>query len=142
MLGTPGGGELGGGLVAKRAVRPALVVVGAPSTDDLACFGERAEPVLVQALVAELAVEALHIRVLRRLAGQYQAQRFPAVVGPAVECIASELLALIGAQHTRQTPEGADPVQHPRYILARNAMIDRDVGGFFRVVIDSCSHRR
>ena len=55
----PGSGELGGGLVAERAVRSALVVVGAPSADDPACFGERAEPVFVQALVPALAIEAL-----------------------------------------------------------------------------------
>ena len=58
---------------AERAVRSALVIVGAPSADDLAGCGERSEPVLVQALVAELAAEALHVRVLRPLAGLYQA---------------------------------------------------------------------
>ena len=88
MPGTLGSGELVGGLVAERAVRPALVVVGAPCPDDLADFGERSEPVLVQALVAELAVEALHVCVLRRLAGLYQPQRYPIAIRPAVERIA------------------------------------------------------
>jgi hypothetical protein len=44
--------------------------------------------VLVQALVAELAVEALHVCVLRRLAGLYQPQRYPIAIRPAVERIA------------------------------------------------------
>lgn len=58
---------------AEPAVRSALVIVGVPSTDDLAGCGERSAPVLVQALVAELAAEALHVRALRPLAGLYQA---------------------------------------------------------------------
>ena len=106
--GTPGGGELGGGAVAERAVRSTLVVVSAPCADDLAGLGERAEPVLVQALVAELAVEALHVRVLRRFPGLYQTQRHAVAVGPAIERVTGELGTLIGAQHPRQTAERAD----------------------------------
>jgi hypothetical protein len=61
MLGTPGGKEHGGGLVAECTVQPALVIVGAPRPDDLACVGERSEPVLFQALAAAFARETFHI---------------------------------------------------------------------------------
>ena len=44
------------------------VVVDAPSFDDVARLGERGEHMLVQALVPQLAVEALHEAVLLRLA--------------------------------------------------------------------------
>ena len=135
MPGTPGGGELGGGLIAERAVRPALVVVGAPCPDDLAGFGKRSEPVLVQALVAELVVEALHVCILRRLAGLYQPQRHAVAVGPAIERVAGDR-ALVGPDHLRQAAELPDPIEHPRHILARDAMIDRDVDRFLGVVID------
>jgi hypothetical protein len=40
---------------------------------------------LVQALVAELAVESLHLRVLRRLTGPYQTQRHAVSVGPGTK---------------------------------------------------------
>ena len=136
MPGTPGGGELGGGLVAERAVRPALVVVGAPCPDDLAGFGARSEPALVQALVAEPAVEALHVRVLRRLASLDQPQRHAVTVGPAVERVAGELRTLVGPDQLRQAAELPDPIEHPRHIIARDAMIDRDIDRFLRIVID------
>jgi hypothetical protein len=50
-------------------VRPLAVVVLTPGLDDPRRLGERAEPVLVQALIPEPADEALHKRVLDRLAG-------------------------------------------------------------------------
>ena len=65
------------------------------------------EPVLVQALVAELAVEALDVGVLRRLAGLDQAQLDAALVGPLVERPARELRPLVGPDRLRQRPEAA-----------------------------------
>lgn len=50
-------------------MRAAAVVVVAPFGDQLAGVAERAERRLVEALVAQPAVEALHERVLDRLAG-------------------------------------------------------------------------
>jgi len=89
VLGMLGNGELGGGCaVAERAVRLALLVVGPPRADDLAGLGERTEPVLVQALISELAVESVYVRVLPRLTGLYQAQRHAVTVGPAIERVA------------------------------------------------------
>jgi hypothetical protein len=83
MLGMLGACEFGGGLVAERAVWPALVVVGAPSPDDLGCFGERSELVLVWALVEVLAVDTLDISVPRRLGCLDQRQRRAVAVGRA-----------------------------------------------------------
>ena len=92
---------------------------------------------LVQAIVAELTVETLHIRGLCWLAGLYQAQRRHAVaVVPAVELVAGKLRTLIGSQHTRHTAECADPIEHPRHVLARDAVVDRDIDRFLHVVID------
>ena len=57
-------GELGRWDAPQTAVGPYLVVVDAPLADDHPSLRERLEPVLVQALVAELAVEALQCAIL------------------------------------------------------------------------------
>jgi hypothetical protein len=62
------GGELRGWDTTDAAVRPDLVVVASPSSNLLTRLRERFEPLLVQTFVAELAVEALDVGVLRRLA--------------------------------------------------------------------------
>ena len=51
------------------AVGPDLVVVLPPGGDDRPGLGHGFEPVLVETLVAELAVETLDVAVLHRLAG-------------------------------------------------------------------------
>ena len=45
------------GALTQRPMGPDMVVVVPPVLDDLSCLGQAAEPVLPQALVAELAVE-------------------------------------------------------------------------------------
>ncbi len=60
--------ELRGGHVAEGTVGPNCIVVQAPGLDDLARAGQAEEPVLVQTLVAESAVEALDVGILVRLA--------------------------------------------------------------------------
>ena len=64
---------------AMCGVRPDLVVVMAPALDDEPSFGQAGEHLLVQALVAEPAVEALHEPVLLRLARR---DVVPADTGP------------------------------------------------------------
>jgi hypothetical protein len=59
-------GELGRWHAAATAVRPDLVVVLPPGSDDSSGLGQSLEPMLVQALIAELAVEALDVAVLHR----------------------------------------------------------------------------
>ena len=62
------GGELGRRHTTDGAVRAHLVVVASPASDLLSSLVQRLEPLLVQALVAELAIEALDVGVLRGLA--------------------------------------------------------------------------
>lgn len=62
----------------QAAVRPHLVAVAPPGNDRCTGLRQRLEPLLVQALVAQLAVEALDEGVLRRLAGiDEQVSDFP-----------------------------------------------------------------
>ena len=55
-------------------MRPKLVLVLAPVLDHFARLVQGEKPVLVQALVAKLAVEALHEGVLSRLPGLDEAE--------------------------------------------------------------------
>jgi len=63
--------------------------------------------VLVQAFVAEPAVEALDVRVLDRLAGTDEAQTYSSLIRPGIERLAFELRPmvhrnLIGGPHSRR----------------------------------------
>src|ERR1051325_11783500 len=60
--------ELRGGHVAEGTVGPHSIVVRPPGLDDLARVRQAEEPVLVQALAAESAVETLDVGILIRLA--------------------------------------------------------------------------
>ena len=50
-------------------MRPPMIVVVAPCVDGLACFSQREEHVLVEALIAQFAVERFDEGILHRLAG-------------------------------------------------------------------------
>ena len=76
---------------------PRLVVILAPCRDDHPGLGERREPVLVEALVAEFAVKRLDIGILRRLARLNQFQGDAVGVGPLVERAAREFRPLVRA---------------------------------------------
>lgn len=78
-------------------MRPDLVVVAPPVSDDLACLGKRGEPVLVEALVAELAVEALDVAVLHGLAWIDQQVLDVVPLRPGDEGPTGELRAVVGA---------------------------------------------
>jgi hypothetical protein len=99
-------------------VRPFVVVIASPFRDHSACVRDVVEVVIVQALVPELAVKALDVRVLRRFAGCDQFQIDATSVSPAIQRTAGEFRPLIGPNRARPTPELADSLQHPRHIAA------------------------
>jgi hypothetical protein len=61
--------ELGRRQGAETAMWPPMIVVVAPCVDGLACFSQREEHVLVEALIAKFAVERFDEGILHRLAG-------------------------------------------------------------------------
>ena len=61
--------ELSWRQVIQATVRPTLVVVSPPVGDDAPSFEQVLEPADAQAFLAQLTVKALHVAVLRRLAG-------------------------------------------------------------------------
>ena len=61
-------GELRRRHVVQAAVWPPLVVVVAPAGDDPSCFEQVLEPADAKTFLTQLAVETLHVGVLRGLA--------------------------------------------------------------------------
>src|SRR6188768_2464857 len=72
-----------------------VVVVVPPDGDFGSCMAERHEPVLVEALIAKLAIEALDESVLGGLAGLNEVQSHLVLIGPSVEGLANELRAIV-----------------------------------------------
>lgn len=66
------------------------VVVEAPGFDDSLGIDHADKPVLVQALIAKLAVEAFDVRVLDRFAWSNEAERDATAICPRVERSARE----------------------------------------------------
>jgi hypothetical protein len=121
---------------ADGAVRPHLVLVAAPARDLLPGLVQRLEPLLVQALVSELAVEALDVGVLRGLAGVVDQVLDAAAVGPGHEGAAGELRPLVGTDGPWVASELSHRVEHPCHVLAAHAVVDGDVHALAAEVID------
>ena len=94
-------GEFGRRYAAQATVRPDLVMVLAPDANGGSGLVQRLEPMLVQALVPELAVEALDVAVLHRPPGLDE--DVPNAVGlcPGHEYCAGELRAVVGPHPQR-----------------------------------------
>ena len=92
------GGELRWWDTPATAVRSNLVVVTPPVGDDVAGLGERDEPMLVEALVAELAVEAFDVAVLRRAARFDQDVLDAVLLRPGDEGAAGELRPVVPSE--------------------------------------------
>lgn len=116
----------GRGQAAQDLLRSLLVVFPSPGLDLGAGVQQRREPVLVEAFVAQAAVEALDVGVLVRLAWLDQAQLNTALVRPRHHRLAAELLAVVSADHLWQTPCQRQPIQHPRYAVAGDGPLHLD----------------
>ena len=90
---------------------PDGIVVHAPGLDDLARVRQAEEPVLVQALVAEPAVETLDVGMLIRLARVNEVQPNAAGVGPRIERPADELGPIVPAEWRSAAGEAASLVR-------------------------------
>ena len=112
LLGIPGWRY-----AANAAVRPNLVVVPTPCGNLGACLAHALEPVLIEALVAELAVEALDVAVLH--GPSWLDQEMPHAMGlrPADEGPAGELRTVVGSDGCRVAPEDRCLVQQPGHVL-------------------------
>lgn len=86
-------------------MRTMLVVVTTPFTDDGSGVSQAGKPVIVQALVPKLTVEAFDVSVLRGLAGLDELQGDAVGICPLVERLAGEFRTLVGADGLRVSPK-------------------------------------
>src|SRR5262249_10812011 len=98
--------------------------------------GKAQKPVLVEALVAELAVEALDVGVLVGLAWLDELELHAVAVSPLIERSAGELRTLIGPDRPRQSPKVPHLGEDARHIHARNAVIGDDLDRLLGEVVD------
>jgi hypothetical protein len=83
---------------------PHLVVLSAPALDEDLGLQQGVKALPVEALVAQLAVEGLHIAVLPRTAGRDEEGRDAHTVEPLADDGGGELGAVIGAQVDWRAP--------------------------------------
>ena len=95
-----------------------MVVIIAPVGQEAPGVGEPQEPVLIQALVPQLPVEAFDVAVLRRLARLDEVQLDAVLVGPLIQRPADELGAIVESMRACLVPAPADPPPAPRVCLA------------------------
>ena len=81
--------------MAERTVRPDLVVVNPPALDDPPSIVQAGEPMQVQALVPELAVEAFDESVLSRLARLNEVQLYAGTSRPEEQRLAGQFRAVV-----------------------------------------------
>ncbi len=117
------------------AVRPYLVVVDPPARNLNTRLRQAPEPVLVQAFVAKLAVEALDVGILRGLAWLVEDVAHALGLGPGHEGSARELWPLVGSHGLRVAPEPRNLVEHAHDVLAADAVIHSDVHALVAEVI-------
>lgn len=84
----------------KRGVRPLGGVVDPPGLDQAACFVQRREQVLVQALIAEPTVEALHEGVLVKLSQCDVVPFHVALLLPVQKRVTGQFGAVVANDHT------------------------------------------
>lgn len=99
------------GLVAHRAVWPFFVIVSAPSLQLVRHIRKGQEPVLVQALCAEAAVEGFNNGVVGQFAGSREIQNGAAQVTPDVQVALGELAALVQMNSLQIADHAAHPVE-------------------------------
>ena len=103
---------------AQAAVRPDFVVVCAPLSDAFSGLWQGLKPLLVQALVTKLAIEALDVAVLHGPSWLNQDVAHAMRRCPSHESATGELRAIVCAYSQRITPEGRRLIEQTGHVLA------------------------
>src|SRR5208337_1444411 len=101
--------------VVERAMRPLAVVLLPPACQGTPYIIQRAEPVRVEALVAQPSVEAFHMTILHRPSRLDVHQPNLPVLCPAQHAPRGELRAVVRAHVLRPATLLDQPLQHTRY---------------------------
>ena len=97
------------------------------------------EPLLAYALIPELAVEALDIGVLHRLAGIHKAQVDANAHRPLIHRLSREFRAVVHDDVQRRPPRGGEPLKHR--MCARQGSIHLDGQALACIVVDDAVQR-
>src|SRR5690606_36246723 len=116
--------------VSERAVRTLGVVLEAPTLDNRTGVGQVHKPMLVQAFVAQPAVEALDVGVLHRLARADERQAYALRVGPRIQDAALELAPVVDGDGLRQSAQFGEPVERCGDPRAGQRSVDLDGQAF------------
>ena len=117
-----------------------FVVLRLPVTHFPACVEQVGEPVHPQALLPQPSVEALHMRVLRRLAGLDVPQFNLPLQRPRQEMTTRELRAVVAANRLWPAAPGDDLIEHPRHAPAGEARVHFQRQTLAREGIDYAQH--
>ena len=104
----------------EARMRSVIVIVVTPARDDLAGMAVAAEEVLVEAFVAQPAVERLDEAVLHRFARRNVVPVDAARLPPLKNGVRGQLGAVVRDHHAGITPDASDPVEFPRNTDARD----------------------
>ena len=129
------GGKLSRRYPSDRSVWSHLVVVLAPDGDDLAGLRQGFEPVLVEAFIPELAVEAFNVGVLGWLARLNQDVLDASCLHPCHEGPACELRSVVGPDGLWIAPEACSSLKDSGDVRARHGQVYCDVHTFMAEVV-------
>src|SRR4030095_11872377 len=93
------------------------------------------QPVLVQPSVAQPAVEAFDVGILRGLAWLNELQSYPALFTPGGQRSTTKLRAVIQHYRFRQPALARHPIQHSTHTQSAQRGIDLDRRTFPRVIV-------
>src|SRR5208337_3631999 len=96
------------------------------SSDLLPRISQAAEPVLVQALIAEAPVETFHIAILHRSSGLNRMPLQDLLVGPLIDRTTYELGSVVAADLARQTAAVLQFFQHAHHPHSAQRGVDLD----------------
>jgi hypothetical protein len=129
-------GILAGGQAGKTAVRARGVVTDAPRFDRAPRIGETEEPVLVQALVPESAIETLDEGVLHRLPRPDEAQRYSPAVCPRIERSTLKLGPGVDDDPLGKPTRHRQPLEHRHHTLTAQTHLHCDHRALARAGVD------
>jgi hypothetical protein len=107
-------------------VRPVAVVVPTVGLDRPASVEQADEPVLVEALLPELSVEALDEGVLHRLAWLDEVKVDSSTVRPAIEHPTSELRPVVRDDRRGKSARRGEALEHLDHAQPRQRVVDLD----------------
>ena len=114
-------------------------MVLAPDGDGRSGLVQCLEPVVVKALVPELAIEAFDVAVLHGPAKLNQDMLDAVLLRPCHRCPARELWPVVSPDRLGVTPKCGCSVQQAGDVVATNTIVGRDVHAFMAEVV---SHRQ